>query len=224
MISVVFDSSALISLVETCNSPLLYFLKEKTASNFLITPKVKDEIISNPLAAKKYELSAIRMRRLLLDGVLSVISSPQLVRDTKEIMNCANTLLYANEKPLTLIQEGEAQCLAIFSGAKADALAVDEKTTRLLIEDPFKLKQILQSEYDEKIEVNENSLKKFREKTRGIFVIRSTELVSVAASKGFFRDFRAQEQEAFHAALHALREVGCAITSEELAEYDSVTI
>ncbi|MBI5229092.1 hypothetical protein HY991_03195 [Candidatus Micrarchaeota archaeon] len=224
MVSLVFDSSSLIAVSETCNIEVLYFLKERTRGNFLIAPIVKDEIILHPIKVKKFELSAVRLKKLLLDGVVSVISSHLLVKETREIMDLANGIFHVDGKPLKLVHDGEAASIAVFSFAKADALVVDEKTTRLLLEAPFKMRETLQSEYEGKLEINEDGLKKFREKTKGIFVLRSSELVAMAAKKGFFKNYRTSEEEAFRASIYALRQAGCSLTSEELKEYEGIRL
>ena len=224
MKSVVCDSSALISLADTCNIEALEFLRKNFSTSFLLTPVVKDEIISHPLKIKKFELSAVRLKQVLVENTLSVISSPTLVRDTQQVLEIANNLLLAGGKPLSILHEGEAQCLAIFASARAGALVIDEKTTRLLIEDPLKLRQVIQSEYEEKIEVNAGNLQEFKKRTQDILVLRSSELLAIAAMHGFFAKYKASEEEAFHASLYALKTVGCSLSQEELEEYAQVGV
>ena len=66
----------------------------------------------------------------------------------------------------------------------ADAIVVDEKTTRLLIEDPEKLAKNLSHRMHKKITIDNKNLNLFSEAVKGIKLIRSTELVTVAFELG----------------------------------------
>ena len=55
-------------------------------------------------------------------------------------------------------------------------------------------------------------------------VIRSTELIAVAASLGFFADYGAAAKDAARTALGALQLAGCSISTGELKEYASLKI
>ena len=52
--------------------------------------------------------------------------------------------------------------------------------------------------------------------------VRSTEILAVAFEKGYFDGYRNRADEAFHAALYAVRNAGCSITTHELLEYQEV--
>lgn len=224
MNTIACDSSALISLAETCNIDALSFLKEKTGTSFIIPPSVKDEIISNPMRVRKYVFSAMRLRKVLNDGVLRVVSSPSLIADSRKILEEANKLFSSGNKNLPILQEGEAQCLALFSSAKIAGLLVDEKTTRLLIEKPEKLRDVMQAEYRQKVEMNETALASLRKRFSNIAVIRSAELLAVGAKYGFFQNYKSDANDAFHASLFALRSSGCSISTGELDEYSGINI
>jgi len=219
MNGVVCDSSALISLSDTCNIECLYFLQHNSSASFLIPPSVHREIITAPLHIPRFEFSAVRLKKVLDDGVFTEVTSPQIEQKTREIMDAANNCIQVDGKSLSLLHDGEAQCLAVYEVAGASALAIDEKTTRLLIEDPQKLLRALKEEYAGKLVVNEPALQRFADKTKGIRIIRSAEIVAAAAEKGFFKQYRGLENQAFHAALQALRRAGCSMTENELKEY-----
>ena len=185
---------------------------------------MKDEIISNPMHVRKYVFSAVRLRKVLNDGVLRVVSSPSLISDSRKILDEANSLFSSGNKPLQILQEGEAQCLALFSSAKIAGLLVDEKTTRLLVEKPEKLREAMHSEYRQGVGMNETALAGLRKRFANIAVIRSTELLAVAAKNGFFENYKTDENNAFHASLFALRSAGCSISTSELDEYSGINI
>ncbi|MEW5955901.1 MAG: hypothetical protein AB1626_05210, partial [Candidatus Micrarchaeota archaeon] len=184
MPGIVCDSSTLISLSDTCNIECLYFLRSSSSASFLIPPSVYNEIITCPLHIPRFEFSAIRLRKALEDGAFHEVTAPQIEQRTREVMEAANNSFRLDGKPLSLLHEGEAQCLAAYTAAGATALAIDEKTTRLLIEDPHKLLQALKEEYRGHLSVDERSLGRFAEKTRGVQIIRSAEIIAAAAPKG----------------------------------------
>ncbi len=217
------DSSPLISFSDTCNIGVLRFLKSR-GGRFFVPPGVQSEIVSAPMRIRKYQFSAVRLKKTLDDGVLELFDSERVQQKTVEAMDAANSLLRVQGKPLKLVHQGEAECIGAYSEVGAHALLIDEKTTRMLIENPFKLVDVMQGEYGSKIEVDEESLAKFRELTKSIFVMRSAEALVVAAKRGFFEDYGADRDEALQAALYSLRESGCSITTGELEEYEKMKL
>ncbi|MFH1780353.1 MAG: hypothetical protein ABH803_04425 [Candidatus Micrarchaeota archaeon] len=222
MVLVVCDSSSLISLSESCNISVLPFLKEEFGLNFVIPPAVQEEIISHPLKVKKFAFSAVRLRKLLDDKVLQVITSPTLMKESKRILEESNSLFRVRNRPLQILQEGEAQCVALFSSISANLLLVDEKTTRMLLEDAGKLAQTVTAENGKDCLVDESKYSFFSKLGKEVRVIRSTELLALAFEKGFFDGFKDNKSFAFHAALYALRKSGCSISTVELDEYEEL--
>ncbi len=218
---IICDSSSLIALNETCNFQAIHFLSD---SNFVIPPQVEAEIITAPLKIKRFEMAALRLKSIIKEKSIRVISKPALAEVTEKVMQLANNTYFLENKPLTLIQEGEAACIALLSLLKTELLLVDEKTTRMLIEDPTALQKIIQEEHGRKVKINSDNLKKFQGFVDGVAVMRSTELVTIAARKGFFSRFEEDEKTAFHAAIHSLRFAGCSISSQEIEEYEEMDI
>lgn len=220
--NVVCDSSSLISLSESCNLEALEFLRRKTGVSFLIPPGVQQEIIGHPLHVKQYWFSALRLKQLLSQNVLKVVSSPTLHQQTRHVLDLANKAFTVHGRRLKLIQEGEAECVALFSSCEAQAFLVDEKTTRLLLEAPEKLAKSMRMEYKSKVDVDDRRLNRLKKGLEGVPVIRSTELLAVAAEKGFYSGFAGDERDALSAALYALRGAGCSLSVRELAEYETL--
>ncbi len=221
--AVVCDSSSLISFSDTCNIDALRFL-HKRGTRFLVPNGVREEIVETPMQIRKYQFSAVRLKKILDDGVLELASFPSLQEKTQEVLSAANTLFNVNGRLLKIVHKGEAECIALFEEVGAKALLIDEKTTRLLIENPAKLAGLMQGEYGENIEINDDSLALFRKMTRNLFVLRSSEALAMAAKRGFFREYGETEQEAFHSALYSLKESGCSITTNELDEYEKISV
>lgn len=220
MARLVCDASSLISLMDTCASGVLPFLKQNAGALFSIPPGVYSELVSHPLGIKRYGYSAVRLRRLVEQGTLEVQTPAGLEARTQEVLGLANSSFFVEGRPLKLLHEGEAECIASLKGARRAMLLIDEKTARLLLEDEKRFRDLIQAEYQRKVTVNDTSLARLRELAGEVLAVRSTELVALAAKRGFFKEFGSEELEAFHACLYALRYAGCSISAEELLEYE----
>ena len=218
MNTLALDSSALISLSESCVISALRFLKAKAA--FVAPDSVYLESVENPLKIKQYGFSALRIKRLFFEGAVRRVSaSPE---KTQAVLALANSLFYVGERPLELIHKGEADCLGLALAGVVGGIAVDEKTLKLLIENPNKLRDLLVGEYEEKVRIEETTLKKWQQLTRGIKIIRSAEILAIAGKLGYFRFFQDDEVPAFHAAIYALKGYGCSLTKDELKEFEQI--
>jgi hypothetical protein len=120
------------------------------------------------------------------------------------------------------LQQGEAECLALLKPLQAKALLIDEKTTRMLLEDPQKLYSIMRSE-KEGVKAEEKNLNFFK-KEYPFPALRSTELLAFAAQNGFFGSFGVDENGVFHSAVYALRYAGCSISQVEIDDYQKIRV
>ncbi|MEK6923624.1 MAG: hypothetical protein AABW54_00090 [Candidatus Micrarchaeota archaeon] len=222
MKSIIFDASTLISLSETCLISALYFLRDQISGKFYVTPAVQREIVSRPLGIRKLEFSAMRLNKLLDDRIIEVIATPNLQAETVRLLGLSNNLFYVNGSPLQLLQAGEAECVASFEGASITAMAADEKTVRQLIEAPLEFSKQIAGEYSGRVQVDDGNLALWRKATNHIKTIRSSELLAVAAGKGFFKDYGAASGEARTAAVYALRNAGCSLSQSELVEFEGL--
>lgn len=217
---VVLDSSALISLSESCAASCLGFLKEKNSIEFLAPQTVYDECVTRPLGIKQYGFSALRIKRLFLEGIVKKTEVDGLEVDA--FLEVTNKLYHVNGKNLELIQRGEAECVVLMK--KADCLVIDEKTLRILVESPKKMGEILKSEYGKEVGLDGNSLTKLQQMVRGIKILRSAEILVVAAKQGYFARFGEDEGEAGKSGIYALRGFGCSLTKEELIEFENLNM
>ena len=197
------------------------FLKDKFQADFVITPAVQNEIIDRPLKVGRFAFTAIRLKHLLNQGILRVVSSPSLKRDAQNILSKANNLFSAG-KPLPILQLGEAECLALLKPLQARALLVDEKTTRLLLEDPAKLYSVMRAEKNV-VKADEKNLYAFQKEFSST-VMRSTELLGFAAQNGFFNYYSSDKNDVFHSAVYALRYAGCSISEKEIEDYGKIRV
>ena len=218
--AIVFDSGTLISFSMNGVTDLIKELKRIFKGKFLITREVKREVIDTPLKIKKFELEALQIKQLLDDGILEMPSSlgikdSEIIVKTDEILKVANSFFIGNGKEIHLLDLGESSCLALSKiltemGIK-NILAVDERTTRMIVEKHENLREFLEKKLHVKIKVNHESLKFFH----GFKIIRSTELAYVAYKKGLVK---LRNKDVLDAILYAMKFKGAAISSEEIEE------
>src|SRR3990172_103966 len=165
--AIIFDSGALISFSMNGITRILSGLKGAFKGKFLITQEVKREIIDVPIKIKKFELEALKIKRLLDDGILELpsavgISDSEIEREDNRFLMLANSTFNGRGRDIHILDHGEASCLALSKllserGIK-NLVAVDERTTRLLVEKPENLKKIFEERMNTKVNIkNENT-------------------------------------------------------------------
>jgi len=216
--SMVCDSSALISLTDSCFVHALYFLKKKYRGSFLIPPSVEYECVEHPMQMRMHAIHALRLKRAVADGAIDVVPLSDQ-KEVQEIKWLGNNLFYASGTPIRLIQEGEIEVIALARQAGVQNLLVDERTVRMLVEDPESLRIHLEDEFHRQITTNEENLSAFTRLTKGMRFFRSSELLLLAYEKGYFADYKELEKDVVEAALYKLKYAGCAVGFSEIAEY-----
>jgi hypothetical protein len=215
--SIICDSSSLISLGEACMLDVIEFFSNK-GINFLITEIIENEIVKKPLSIemKGYQLSALRLKRLIDKKIITVIKGQS--EGLSEFLDKANNVFFSNGKPIKLIDAGEADIILQAEGLDIKYLLMDERTTRLMIEAPFKIANHLEDELNKEVFVNEKNLREVTRILSKFKVIRSTELVSIAYTKGFFSKYGESQRAMFEASLYRLKYSGCAISFEDIGQ------
>jgi predicted nucleic acid-binding protein len=215
--TVVADSSSIISLALNCMSSAL----QEMGVKLLVTDEIYEEIILRPMGSKRYALESMRIKKLFSDGVISVQNPEPLI--TEEIMNLSNSIYHVKNHPLHLIHKGEAAALALLAGIEADAFLIDERTTRMLIEDPETLRTVLSDQLGRHVDMDHQKLAAFSDILPDISILRSSEVAAVAYEKGILcRNLGNPGKEALMATLYALKFSGCAISWQEINEYMSI--
>ncbi len=213
----IFDSGPIINFAMNGILPILRKLKKKFNGEFLITKEVKQEIIDTPLNIKKYELEALQIKELFDEGVikhadLSMQQVDELRDKREEIMNIANTTFYSNNRPIHIVEKGECAALALsLILRESNLVVVDERTTRMLCENPENIRKLLQKKLHTSITAkrkNYEFFKKFK-------IIRSTELAYIAYKKGLIE---LKDKKIIEALMYALKYHGCSISEEEIEE------
>ena len=218
---IVFDSGVLISFSETCFLSLFKNLKDNLGE-FIITKNVKYEAIDRPKNVMRFKLSSIRIDEQLMGGVFTIAQgSKELDAATKKILDLTNNMFYVRGKPIKIIQIGEAESLALIGLTEASYLAVDERTTRMLIEEPYALLSIFKRKYNTgNINFDKNRYLKFKETIGNVQSVRSVDLFSYAYNNNLLTDVY-KDKDALKAVLYALKFKGCAVSFEEINQYVS---
>ena len=222
---IVCDSSALISLADSCIYGSIRHVLRKFPISFIITDVIEYECIIHPLnlVTKEYALSALRIKDALQKGDLVKAGiTPAVAAKCDEMLKAANNIFFAQGKPITLVQAGEIEVLALAHEMGIKRIMMDERTTRLLIEAPLKIKAHFEREFRTLVMVNKENLAKFSDFVNGVEVFRSTEFLSFAYLHGFLDEYGTLKQNVYSAALYKLKYSGCSISYEEIRELEKV--
>lgn len=220
--SIVCDASSLISLTDSCLLGALSEVKKYLNGDFLIPESVKYECIDYPLRIKSHTLPALRLKQAVNEGILTPIDTKEL-KGKNKILSVVNNIFYIDGKALKLVHEGEGEMLALAEELGINNILIDERTTRMMVEAPFALKEHLENEFRKKVFINNEYLSEFIEITKNLNIFRSSELVIIAYEKGYFRNYGELEKFAVEASLYALKFAGCGISFEEIREFcDSI--
>ncbi|MBD3398238.1 hypothetical protein GF412_03530 [Candidatus Micrarchaeota archaeon] len=220
---VLCDASSLISLTSSCLENLLAFFHERFSTRFIIPQSVRYEAVERPLSFKSkiHDFSALRIKDLIQDGIIDVVPGKEEEK-TKKLMKLGNSIFFARGNPVKLIHLGETEMLVLSKKLQVNSLLMDERTTRMLVENPISMKNHLQEEFGTNVMVNKKNLLDFTAQLKGLDVIRSTELLYLAYENNFFKHFNKLEKQAAEAALFTLKYSGCAVSFGELKEYSKM--
>jgi len=214
--SLIFDAGPLINFAMNGSLHILEKLKKEFNGDFLITKEVKKEIIDTPLGIKRFELEALQLKSLYDRGIIKLADlTPQQVNELRKkrdkITNIANTTFKTKKRYVHLIDKGESAVLALSSILKSQNIVIDERTTRILCENPENLKKLFEKKLHTSITANKKNYSYFKDYK----VIRSTELAYIAYKKGLF-DIK--DPRILEAALYGLKYKGCSISEAEIEE------
>lgn len=222
MKSIIFDAGPIISLATNNLLFILPPLKKEFSGKFYLTSSVKKELVDRPFEIKKFKFEAIQIEKLIEDGVLEIIDNDFIRNESPKLLEMANTTFRAFNNYMQLVHFAEMSALATAISMNADAVVIDEKTTRLLMENPKILLEILKKTLHTSISVNELNLKNFRIRTKNIRTIRSIELVAVAYEHGFLDDYVTKLPDArrnlLESVLWGVKLGGCAVSRDEIGQ------
>lgn len=126
----------------------------------------------------------------------------------------------ADNNYIKITHKGEMESL--YMCVILDAVfVVDERTIRMLVENYKNLRKLLESKLHTKVDVNEKNLKLFLNQVKNIKIIRSSELMTVAFELELFKEYK-NKRELLDGLLWGLRLRGCAISTDEINEIESL--
>ena len=214
----IFDSGVLINLAQSCLLSIFRDLNKTFQGEFIIPDTVKYETIDHPIKIKKFGWGAMRIKALLDDEIIKLPETEELVTEkelrekTNEVMDRINNAFSSDGKSIHLVERGESECLALsllLSERKIEnAVVIDERTARMVCEDPEKLQKLMSEKLEAKLELKENGLKEFQK----IKVLRSPELMYIAYKKGLIDS----DTHKLEAMLYGLKFGGCSISEKEV--------
>lgn len=220
MKALIFDSGTLINLAMNGLLYILPELKKKFPGKFIITKKVKWETVDRPVGIQRFELEALEIQQLIEAKVLELpevleIQEKTIEEEAKVLLDQANHYLQANGRWLDIVSEAEITCLALYDECERRGIepliAIDERTTRLLAEDPRALEELI----SRKLHTNAKLIAKDFKIFSKYKFIRSSELVYVAFKKNLLQ---IKNPKALEAALYATKFKGSSINWEEIDE------
>lgn len=212
---IIFDSGPLINFSMNSSLHILKRLKKEFRGEFLITKEVKEEVIDHPLTVKRFKLEGLRLKKLYDEKIFHLADlTNQQVSELKKtrnyIMNLANTTFKAKGKNINLLHKGEAAALALSTILKTRcAIVVDERTTRILCENPENLRKLLEKKLKTSIKANKKNYEFFQK----FNIIRSIELAYIAHKKNLF-DLKGPK--VLEAILYGLKYKGASVSEEEI--------
>ena len=215
MKTIVFDTSSVISLVTNNLLDIIKPLKEKFKGTFYIPESVEYELIDKPLETKMFKLEAIMVSKAIDDKDL-VVYNEEL--DVGSLLHKINNLYFVNGKPISIVSKAEVEALALAIKLESSAYAVDERTMRLVIEDPMRLKKIQENKLHMKVTINYEFMNEIKNLVKDVKVIRSTEIVLIAYESGLLDKYliNVSREQLLDALLWGLKIRGCSISNEEV--------
>jgi len=213
----IFDAGPIISLSMNGLLDVLDKIKRNFNGEFVITPQVKREVVDRPIVTKKFELEALKVKDLIERGTLRIssdfIPANKLEKETNNVMKITNSVLrYAKTRnKINIIHRGEASCIAFANLCKCENLIViDERSTRLLIESPKNLKELIERKVHSRIDSNFDLVKNYD----NLKFIRSAELLIYAYKNNLFS--LKKDKQLLEALLYAVKFTGTSISSKEI--------
>jgi len=219
MRALIFDAGPIISLTTNNMLGILPELKARFGGDFIIPEAVYRELVLKPFQTKKFKFEAFQVERLVEDGVLNVSKSEAVRRRGILLADLGNQCFSAQGQYLRIVHSGEMESLALCNKDN-NTLVMDERITRQLIEEPQRLRKILEKRYHAPVKINKSSLVAFRKALYPLDIIRSVELVAVAFALGMMNRYTVAiphaKRELLDSLLWGVKLHGCSVSEEEI--------
>ncbi len=216
----VIDTGTMITLSGTCLMNVFRNFVKTNKIELLISSTVAQESVWKPINNKRFALNAARIKYAMSEQIVKLMPmTPEISNYQQKIMNLSNNIFFTKDGALKIIQLGEAEALALAKVYGAKALFVDERTTRALIENPSRLKQVLERRQEQPVRVNQQNLDTLRAMFPDLLMFRSVDLIATAYEQNLFDHELAHGKLELEAALYASKYNGCAVSEREIEEY-----
>ena len=143
----------------------------------------------------------------------------------QNLLDTANHTFKAHNAYIQIVQPGEMQVLASAQLLDAKAVVIDERTTRMLVEQPEQLGNLMRSKLHTPIFTDYEKLNKLKKLLYGIKVIRSVELATLAYEYKILnkyivpserKTYRGLNRELLDSVLWGLKLRGCSVSQSEI--------
>ena len=216
----VIDSGTMITFSSTCLMNVFKNFVRHNKIELIVSSTVADESVWRPISNKRFALNAARIKHAFNDKTVNVVESNSEVRVLEgKILATANTCFSTKFGPLKIIQQGEAEALALSRIYGAKALFVDERTTRSLIENPSRLKQVLEKKQHTGIFADDQKIQEFRDIFPDLKIFRSVDIIALAYEQDLFGNELDRGKIELQAALYSAKYAGCAVSEKEIEDY-----
>ena len=225
--ALVFDTGPLISFTVNNLLSTLERLKERYSGRFVIPESVKEELVDQPLRTKRFMFEAMQLQRLISTGVLEVVEDNDTKELTLELLHLANSSFAAKAKSVKIVQYGEMASIAAAKLLDAEALIIDERITRELVEHPEHIADLMEKRLHTTVTVNGNNVSLLQTYVSKTKILRSVELVAVAFELGLLDRYIAAGEEKIipdvrhkllESVLWGLKMNGCAVSGKEIEQ------
>jgi translation initiation factor 2 beta subunit (eIF-2beta)/eIF-5 len=223
--TLVFDAGPIISLASNNLLSTLERLSEHFKGQFVMPESVRHELVDEPLRTKKFMFEALQVQRLISNGVFEVIEDDDTKKLTLDLLAIANNCFTGKGKRLQIIHYAEMAAIATGKMLGSEAVVIDERITRELIEHPKHLEDLMKRRLHTSIQVDNSRIYLLKQRCENQKIIRSTELMTVAFEIGLLdRYIEEGEEEVIPDTKHKLIEGvlwglklnGCAISRTEI--------
>jgi len=218
--TIVFDTGPIISLTVTNLLWILEEFKMKFGTSFALPIGVKHELVDKPLETRRFKFEAIQVQRLLERNIFSLVPEENIRGRALELLRLANSLLSFKGKPIQIVQQGEMETLACAIEYRASAVVIDERITRLLIENPLGLKNLMEKRLHMSLYLDMRVLKKLKEELSNLIVFRSIELVTISFEVGILDPLIVHiphaKRELLESVLWGVKLAGCSVGEDEI--------
>ncbi len=223
----VFDTGPVISLTTNNLLWLLKPLRKQFNGDFYISKRVKEELVEHPLTTKKYKFEALQVLKLVMDDILTVVDNKEIDDLTDQLMDYANKSFKAYGNYISVLHRGEVESLALAIHLGAEALVVDERTIRKVVESPEDLMRLLKHKLHTRVTIDQKNFRRLKEMVKKVKLIRSFELVTISFELGLLDKYITEEERKkypnlsrslLEGVLWGVKLNGCAVTEREIAQ------